>query len=160
MVLQCLKLFYYRVLRQDSQSSYSFGKIQKVGEAELSEEKIWCFIGERFHISFQYIFSVSFAFCFFASNTTYKVRLNCRDRKLVEDLNDLITRTWAWFVRIESKNFINRFKFHVSNCAICIIKRSHFYMRICFYWESSYLSISKSFSSTDKRNRLSSRLNA
>ena len=28
------------VLRQDSQSSYSFGKIQNVGETELSEEKI------------------------------------------------------------------------------------------------------------------------
>ena len=27
-------------LRQDSQSSYSFGKIQNVGETELSEEKI------------------------------------------------------------------------------------------------------------------------
>ena len=43
MVLQCSKLFYYKVssefLRQDSQSSYSFGKIQNVGETELSEEK-------------------------------------------------------------------------------------------------------------------------
>ena len=34
-------------------------------------------------------------------------------------------------------------------------------MRNCFYWEKvANLSISKSFSSTDKRNHLSSRLNA
>ena len=41
MVLQCSKLFYYKVfgdfLRQDSQNSYSFDKIQNVGETELSE---------------------------------------------------------------------------------------------------------------------------
>ena len=38
-----LKTLLYRVssefLRQDPQSSYSFGKIQNVGETELSEEK-------------------------------------------------------------------------------------------------------------------------
>ena len=60
LVLQCSELFYYKVssefLRQDSQSSYSFGKTQNVGETELSEEKIWCFIGEKFHISFSYVF--------------------------------------------------------------------------------------------------------
>ena len=43
MVLQCSKLLYYKVssefLRQDSQSSYSFGKIQNVGKTEVSEEK-------------------------------------------------------------------------------------------------------------------------
>ena len=43
MVLQCSKLFYYKVsgefLRQDSQSSYNFGKIQNVGETKLSQEK-------------------------------------------------------------------------------------------------------------------------
>ena len=43
MVLLCSKPFYYKVssefLRQDSQSSYSFGKIQNVGGPELSEEK-------------------------------------------------------------------------------------------------------------------------
>ena len=42
MVRQCSKLFYYKVssdfLRQDSQSSWSFGKIKNVGETELSEE--------------------------------------------------------------------------------------------------------------------------
>ena len=32
--------------------------------------------------------------------------------------NDLITRTWAWFVRIESKSFINCFKFQVLQCVI------------------------------------------
>ena len=44
MVLQCSKLIYHKVsskfLRQDSQSSYSFGKIQNVGETELAEEKL------------------------------------------------------------------------------------------------------------------------
>ena len=39
-------------------------------------------------------------------NTSYKVKLNCRDKKLEEDLKDLITRIWAWFVRIESTSFI------------------------------------------------------
>ena len=57
MVLQCLKLFYSKVssgfLRQDSQS---FGKSQNVGGPELSEEKILCFIGESFLISFSHIF--------------------------------------------------------------------------------------------------------
>ena len=60
MVLQCSKIIYYKdsgeFLRQDSQCSCSFGKIQNVGERELSVEKVWCFIGERFHISFSYIF--------------------------------------------------------------------------------------------------------
>ena len=60
MVVQCSKLFFQKVpsefLRQDSQSSNSFGKIQNVGETELSEEKTYCFIGERFHISFSYIY--------------------------------------------------------------------------------------------------------
>ena len=44
MVLQCSKLFYYKVssefLRQDSQGSYCFGKIQNVGETKLSEKKV------------------------------------------------------------------------------------------------------------------------
>ena len=43
-ILQCSRLFYYKVssdfLRQDSESSYSFAKIQNVAETELSEEKI------------------------------------------------------------------------------------------------------------------------
>ena len=30
----------YMYIRQDLQSSYSFGKIQNVGETELSEEKV------------------------------------------------------------------------------------------------------------------------
>ena len=42
MVLQCSKLFYSKLssefLRQDSQSLCSFGKIQTVGDLELSEE--------------------------------------------------------------------------------------------------------------------------
>ena len=44
MVLRCSKLFFYEVSsefqRQDSQSSYSFGKIQHVGETDIFEEKI------------------------------------------------------------------------------------------------------------------------
>ena len=44
MVLQCPELFDYKVssefLREDVQSSYSFGKIQNVGETELYEERI------------------------------------------------------------------------------------------------------------------------
>ena len=44
MVLQCPKLIYYEVssefLQQDSQSLHNFGKIQNVGETELSEEKV------------------------------------------------------------------------------------------------------------------------
>ena len=64
MVLQCSKLFYYKVssefLRQDSQSSYSFGKIQNVGETELSDEKNLVFRwGKMSHFVFIYIFSVS-----------------------------------------------------------------------------------------------------
>ena len=43
MVLHCSELLYYNVssnfLRQDSQSSYSFGNIQNVGKTELSEQK-------------------------------------------------------------------------------------------------------------------------
>ena len=42
MALQCSKLFHNKVssefLRQYSQSLYNFGKIQNVGETELSEE--------------------------------------------------------------------------------------------------------------------------
>ena len=52
------KLFYWKVssgfMRQGLQSSYSFAKIQNVGKPKLSNEKIQCFIGERFHISFPY----------------------------------------------------------------------------------------------------------
>ena len=44
MALQCSILFHDKVsiefLQQDSQSSYSFGKIQHVEETELSEGKI------------------------------------------------------------------------------------------------------------------------
>ena len=44
MVLKGSKLFYYKVssefLRQGLQSSYNFGKIQNVGETELSGEKV------------------------------------------------------------------------------------------------------------------------
>ena len=68
MVLQCSKFFFYKIssefLRLDLQSSYSFGKIQNVGETEFSEEKALCFIGERFHILFSYLFFCQFYLLF------------------------------------------------------------------------------------------------
>ena len=68
MGLQCLKLFHSKVssgiLQQDSQSSYSFGKIRNIGGPELSEEKIQCFIGERFLFLFSDIFFHQFWFLF------------------------------------------------------------------------------------------------
>ena len=70
MVLQCPKLFFYKVssevLRQDSQSSYSFGKIQNVGETELSEEKNVS-LEKDFIFRFHIYFSASFAFYFLVS---------------------------------------------------------------------------------------------
>ena len=65
-------------------------------------------------------------------NVTLKVRLNYRDRRLEEGLKDLITGTWAWFVRIESTSFMNCSKFQLlfylsnkeesllhANCSYC-----------------------------------------
>ena len=48
--------FQYGFLRQYLQSSYNLGKVQNLGGPELSEDKIYCFIEERFHISFSHIF--------------------------------------------------------------------------------------------------------
>ena len=42
--------------RQHLLSSYSLGKIQNLGDPELSEEKIKRFIEESFHISISLIF--------------------------------------------------------------------------------------------------------
>ena len=51
MVLQCSKLFYYKAsgefLRQDSQSSCSFGKIQNLGETKLSEQTIYIYAHDK-----------------------------------------------------------------------------------------------------------------
>ena len=66
-------------------------------------------------------------------NTLYKVRLNYRDRKLEEDLKDLITRTWAWFVRIESTGFMNCSKFQLL-FYLSIKKESLLHVN-CFYCE-------------------------
>ena len=59
-------MFYSKVssgyLRQDSQSSNSFGKILNFGFPEFSEEKIKCFIREKFHISFSNIFYIFYIF--------------------------------------------------------------------------------------------------
>ena len=66
--LQCSKLFNYKVSgefpRQDSQSSYSFGKIQNVGEIELSEEK-------KCNASLEKDFIICFCMYFFASFAAY-----------------------------------------------------------------------------------------
>ena len=55
-------------------------------------------------------------------NTTQKLRLNSRDRKLEEYLKNLISRPWAWFFHVESTSFIICFKFQVSKCYIYLIK--------------------------------------
>ena len=64
MVLQCAEHFYYKVsgefLQQDSQSSYSFGKIQNVGEAELFEEKKFIVSLEKDFILYIYYQSGNF----------------------------------------------------------------------------------------------------
>ena len=51
-------------LQQDSQSSYSFGKIQNVGEIELSEEK-------KCKASLEKDFIICFCMYFFASFAAY-----------------------------------------------------------------------------------------
>ena len=51
-------------LQQDSQSSYSFGKIQNVGEIELSEEK-------RCSVSLEKDFIICSCIYFFASFPAY-----------------------------------------------------------------------------------------
>ena len=51
-------------LQQDSQSSYSFGKIQNVGEIELSEEK-------KCNVSLEKDFIICFRMYFFASFAAY-----------------------------------------------------------------------------------------
>ena len=65
MVLQCSKLFHYKVsgefLRKGLQSSYSFGKIQNVGETELSEEeKVSVSLEKDFIFRFDIYLSASF----------------------------------------------------------------------------------------------------
>ena len=67
MVLQCSKLVYSKVssgfLRQDSQSSCSFGKIQNVGGLELSEGKKLVFHWRKIsYLIFTYIFPLVLLF--------------------------------------------------------------------------------------------------
>ena len=76
MVLQCSKLLYYKVssefLRQDSQSSYSFGKIQNVGETTFWRKKISVLLDllkKDFIFRFHMYFSASFASNFLLSDT-------------------------------------------------------------------------------------------
>ena len=68
MILQCSKLFYYKVssefLRQDLQKPYSFGKIQNVGETKPSEE-------EKFSVSLEKDFIFRFHLYFCASFASY-----------------------------------------------------------------------------------------
>ena len=58
MVLQCSKVFYFKVssrfMRQDSQSSYSFGKTQNVGSVETSEEKVSVSLEKDFIFCFHF----------------------------------------------------------------------------------------------------------
>ena len=75
-VFQCSQLFYYKVssefLRQESRSSYSFGKIKNVGETELSEflkKKISASLKKGFIFRFHIYFSASLAFYFIVSDT-------------------------------------------------------------------------------------------
>ena len=71
MVLQCSKLFYYKVsgdfLRQNSQSSYSFAKIQNVGETKSSEEKNSASLEKDFIFYFHIYFFACFASYFLIS---------------------------------------------------------------------------------------------
>ena len=61
-VLQCSKLFYSKVSsgfpRQDSQSTYSFGKIQNVRGLELSKEKKFSVALEKDFIFLFYKYSL------------------------------------------------------------------------------------------------------
>ena len=70
-----------RFLRQDSQSSYSFGKIQNVGSPKLFEEKVQCIMGERFRISFSHLFSRQFCFLFPSFNRKKKSHLVISSRQ-------------------------------------------------------------------------------
>ena len=80
MVFQCSKLFYYKVsdefLRQDSQSSYSFGKIQNVGETELFEEKEFSVSLEKDSIIHIYIYIFFFLQKDFAHTKSTKTQPN------------------------------------------------------------------------------------
>ena len=74
MVLQCSKLFHCKVSgefpRQDSQGSYSFGKIQDVGETELcEEEKVSVSFEKDFIFRFDIYLSAIFTSYFLVSDT-------------------------------------------------------------------------------------------
>ena len=74
MVLQCSERFYSKVssgfLQQDSEGSYSFGKIQNVGDQELSEEKFSISLEKNFMFRFHRNFSTSFVFYFLVPDTS------------------------------------------------------------------------------------------
>ena len=55
-------------------------------------------------LHYKYLQSLQDIWYLQALNTTLKVKLNYRDRKLEEDLKNFITRTWALFVQIKSKS--------------------------------------------------------
>ena len=70
MVVQRSKISYSKFssgfLWQDSKSYYSFGNfgnIQNVGGPELFEEKIWCFIGERYTYNSSFLESLFLLDC-------------------------------------------------------------------------------------------------
>ena len=66
MVPQCSERFCSKVsaglVPQHSQWSSKSGKIQNVGDLELSEGEFWCFNGENFRFQVQIYIAASFAF--------------------------------------------------------------------------------------------------
>ena len=73
MVFQCTKLIYSKVssglMREDSQRSYSFRKIQNVGGLELPEVKNGVSLGKDFTFLFNIYFSTSLTIDFLVSHT-------------------------------------------------------------------------------------------
>ena len=73
MVPQCSERFCSKVsaglVPQHSQWSSKSGKIQNVGDLELSEGEFWCFNGENFRFQVQIYIAASFAFFFVPSFT-------------------------------------------------------------------------------------------
>ena len=83
MVLQCSKVFYFKVssrfMRQDSQSSYSFGKTQNVGSVETSEEKVSVSLEKDFIFCFHfYIYIYTYIYIYIYYIYIYIYIYECR----------------------------------------------------------------------------------
>ena len=59
-------------------------------------------------------------------------KIELQRQEIEQYLKDLITRTWSWFVRIESMSFMNCFKFQLLICLSNKDKRSLLHLN-CFY---------------------------